>query len=219
MRSEMRKLMTGGVMLTALGAVAVAQSTTNNMDPASAANKPGARGGAATKSMEQSSMGGMDMGPAGQDKMFLMNSTEGSMAEIQMSQMALKKSKNDDVKMIAQKMVDDHTKLIADMKPFADQMGVQPPTKLKPAHMQEVARLKAMSGDAFDKEYLTAMVADHHKTIGEFQAEEASTQNAELKTAVAAGEQVVRAHTEMIDQSATKMGITVPPMPAAASGQ
>ena len=156
-------------------------------------------------------------GSPAQDKMFLMTSAEGSMAEIQMSQMALKKSKNEDVKQIAQKMIDDHTKLLADMKPFADQMGVPPPTKLNPAHMQEAARLKAMSGASFDKEYLTAMVGDHHKTIGDFQAEEASTPNADLKTVVMQGEQVVRAHTEMIDASAQKMGITTPPMPAASA--
>ncbi len=154
-------------------------------------------------------------GSAAQDKMFLAKATEGSMAEIQMSQLALKKTKNDDVKAIAQKMVDDHTKLMSDMKPFADQMGVTPPAKLNAKHQQEAMRLKAMSGDKFDKEYLTAMVGDHHKDLGEFQAEEKSTGNAELKSTVSQATQVIQQHTEMIDQSAQKMGITVPPMPSA----
>ena len=161
------------------------------------------------------SAGWTQTGSPEQDKVFLMKSAEGSMAEIQMSQMALKKSKNPDVKQIAQKMIDDHTKLIADMKPFADQMGVAPPTMLNPEHKQEAMRLKAMSGTGFDKEYLTAMVGDHHKTLGEFQAEEASTTNPDLKTTVAQGEQVIRTHTEMIDQIAQKNGISTPPMPAA----
>ena len=151
---------------------------------------------------------------AAQDKTFLMNSAEGGMAEIAMSRLALKKSKNPEVKAFAQKMIDDHTMLIANMKPFADQMGVQPPTTLKPEHQQEAQRLKAMSGAGFDKEYITAMVADHHKDLGEFKAEEASTANPDLKSTVAQGEQVVSQHTTMIDQMAQAKGIATPPMPA-----
>ncbi len=154
---------------------------------------------------------------ATQDKMFLMNSAEGGMTEIQASQLALKKSKNADVKAFAQKMVDDHTMLIAQMKPFADQMGVTPPAKLKPEHMQEMARLKAMSGDKFDKEYVTAMVADHHKDLGDFMTERDTTSKADLKATVAKGTDVIKEHTEMIDQIAQKDGIPTPPMPAATS--
>ena len=151
-----------------------------------------------------------------QDKTFVMKAGKGSLAEIQMSNMALKKSKNADVKAFAQKMVDDHTKLIADMKPFADQMGVPPPTKVTPEAMQEEARLKAMSGEKFDKEYITAMVADHHKDLGEFMTERDTTANQDLKATVAQGTQVVKEHTQMIDQMAQTKGIPTPPMPTSA---
>ena len=149
---------------------------------------------------------------ASQDKMFVAKSAEGSMAEIEMSKLALQKSKNSEIKTFAQKMVDDHTMLISNMKPFADQMGVQPPTKLNKEHMDEMARLRAMSGDKFDKEYITAMVGDHHKDLGEFKAEADTTSNAELKTTVQSGMEVVKMHTDMIDQIAQKNGITTPPM-------
>lgn len=178
-------------------------------------------GGIAALCCSGSAFAGQDSGMSGggstaaQDKMFLAKASEGGMAEIQMSQLALKKTKNDDVKAIAQKMVDDHTKLMSDMKPFCEKMSVTPPTKLNAKHQQEAARLRAMSGNKFDKEYLTAMVGDHHKDLGEFQAEEKSTDSAELKSTVSQATQVIQQHTEMIDQSAQKMGITVPPMPSA----
>jgi putative membrane protein len=152
---------------------------------------------------------------AAQDKMFLMKAAAGSMAEIQASQLALKKSKNADVKAFAQKMIDDHTMLLANQKPFADQMGVQPPTKLMKPDMDEMARLKSMSGDKFDTEYITAMVGDHHKDLGEFMTERDTTANADLKTVVAQGTDVVKQHTMMIDQMAQAKGITTPPMPSA----
>lgn len=150
---------------------------------------------------------------AAQDKMFLMKSAEGSMTEIQASKLALKKSKNDEVKTYAQKMIDDHTMLISNMKPFADQMGVMPPTKLSKPHQMEAQRLESMSGDKFDKEYITAMVADHHKDLGEFITEQSTTANPDLKAAVTSGTKVIQEHTEMIDAIAQKSGISTPPMP------
>jgi hypothetical protein len=38
-----------------------------------------------------------------------------------------------------------------DMKPFAQQMGVTPPTKLSPKHQKLYDRLKELSGNEFDK--------------------------------------------------------------------
>ena len=175
-------------------------------------------GAVAQKSMCGPGMAGIaaPSGTPAADKMFLMKSAEGSMAEITFSKIALKKSKNDEVKMFAQKMIDDHTMLIANMKPFADQMGVMPPEKLNKVHMQEEARLSSMSGDKFDHEYITAMVGDHHKDLGEFMSEQATTMNPDLKTTVASGTQVIKDHTMMIDQLATKNGISTPPMPSSA---
>ncbi len=150
---------------------------------------------------------------AAQDKMFVQKAGMGSLAEIQMAKLALQKSKNPDVKQFAQKMVDDHTMLISNMKPFADRMGVPPPTRVSPEDRQEEARLRSMSGDAFDKEYITTMVADHHKDLGEFITERDTTQNQELKQTVAQGTDVIRQHTQMADQLAQAKGIATPPMP------
>lgn len=144
------------------------------------------------------------------DKMFLAKSAEGSMAEIKLAEIALQKSSNDEVKGFAQKMVTDHTKLISDMKPFADQAGVKPPTKLKPADQMLAKKLSALSGETFDKQYIAAMVKDHHKDLAEFKAEEGSTSNTDLKTTVSQGEQVIQEHTTMIDQIAQKNGVSAP---------
>ncbi len=152
---------------------------------------------------------------AAQDKQFLTKAAEGNMAEIAMSKVALKKSKNDEVKTYAQKMIDDHTTMISNMKPVADKLGVQPPAKLNAEHQAEAARLKSMSGDKFDKEFITAMVADHHKDVEEFTAEQNVTQDSDVKALVTQGMPIIKMHTEMIDQMAQKNGITTPPMPAA----
>ena len=141
------------------------------------------------------------------DRTFVMTADEGNSTEIAASQMALKKSKNSEIRTYAQQMIDDHTKLRTDMAPFASQMGVTTPQPLNAAHQAEAKRMAALSGKQFEMEYIKAMDVDHHKTLGLFQNEESTTSNQELKTAVQQGEQVVKQHTDMADQMAQKMNI------------
>ncbi|MEG9438080.1 DUF4142 domain-containing protein [Edaphobacter sp. HDX4] len=147
-----------------------------------------------------------------QDKQFVMKASEGSLAEVELGKLALKKSQNPDVKQFAQKMVVDHSKLISDMKPCADQLGVKPPTKLDAKHQQLADHLKSLSGDEFDKEYIKAMVADHHHDLGEFIAEQSKASDPTLKETVTKGTEVIREHTQMIDEIAKKNGLPTPPM-------
>lgn len=149
---------------------------------------------------------------ASQDKMFLQKSAAGSMAEIQMGKLAAKKGTNPDVKSFGQKMVEDHGKLLSDMKPFSVKMGVTAPPKLTSEQQMDYKKLAAMSGDNFDKEYIKMMVEDHHKDLSEFKAEESSTSNADLKSAVSQGTQVIQQHTDMIDEIAKKNGVSAPSM-------
>ena len=147
------------------------------------------------------------------DKMFAMQADEGNTAEITTSQLALKKSKNPEVKTYAQQMITDHTKLRSDMAPLASQMGVTTPQPLNATHKAESQRLMAMSGKDFDMEYIKAMDMDHHKTLGMFQNEAANTQNADLKAAVQQATTVIQQHTDMADQMAQKMSIPVASTP------
>ena len=148
-----------------------------------------------------------DMGSsANSDKIFLMKADEGNSAEIAASQMALKKSKNPDVKTYAQQMITDHEKLRSDMAPFAQKMMVRSPQPLNPSHKVEAQRLAALSGNKFDAEYMKVMSQDHHKALDLFKNEESTTKNPDLKSAVQQGESVVQQHTDMADQMMQKMG-------------
>jgi putative membrane protein len=150
---------------------------------------------------------------ASQDTKFLEKANQGSVDEIDLAQIALKKATNPDVKDFAQKMVQDHQKLIDDMRPFDTEAGVQPPAH--PDAMAEALKLKldVLSGDAFDKAYIKAMVEDHHKDLQEFLSEEKSTGYPAFKSAVTKGAGVVREHLQMIDQIAKKNGVAPAPVP------
>jgi len=151
---------------------------------------------------------------AHQDTKFLEKANQGNFDEIDLGQLALKKSSNDDVKTFAQRMVHDHTMLMDNMKPFANEAGLQPPSHPSAATEAEKLKLNALSGESFDKAYIKAMVQDHSKDLAEFRQEAKTTGYPAFKSAVEQGEQVVREHLEMANQIAKKNGVAPAPIPA-----
>jgi putative membrane protein len=152
---------------------------------------------------------------AHQDTEFLKKATQGSVDEITLGQLAAQKATDPDVKAFAEKMVADHSKLIDDMKPFAEQAGLTRPGHADAATEALKLKLDVLSGQAFDKAYIKAMVEDHHKDLQEFLAEEKATGYPAFRSAVESGAKVVRGHLEMIDQIAKKNGIAPAPVPEA----
>ena len=162
------------------------------------------------------------MGAEGQvmkDKMFVRKAAAGGLAEVQFGQLALQKSTNDGVKQFAQKMIDDHTALDNDMKPIADNLGVQIPKKLAKPDQEEYQKLSALSGADFDKEYITVMVKDHRKDIRAFHEESSVANDPQLKEAVTSDQKVIWEHLVLAHKLAVSNGIVVPrptpPPPAA----
>jgi putative membrane protein len=151
---------------------------------------------------------------AHQDTKFLEKANQGSVDEIELAQIALKKSSNDDVKNFAQKMIQDHQKLIDDMKPFDYEAGLKVPDHADASTEAEKLKLDVLSGATFDKAYIKAMVEDHHKDLQEFLSEEKTTGYPAFKSAVGQGAKVVREHLEMVDQIAKKNGVAPAPVPS-----
>jgi putative membrane protein len=168
----------------------------------------GQTGGAASTSGTQAqansttNAGGM----AGADKKFVKEAMEGGMAEVKLGQMASEKGNSPDVKEFGQKMVTDHTKLNDQMKPIASQMGIQPPAELPAKDKALQTKLEGLSGDAFDKAYMSAMVKDHKKDLAEFQKEASSGKNPQVKDAAQQGAQVIQQHLQMAQDVAQKVG-------------
>jgi putative membrane protein len=148
------------------------------------------------------------------DTKFLEEANQGNVDEIELAQLALKKSNNDDVKNFAQKMIHDHNMLIENLKPFANEAGVQAPSHPSLATEAEKVKLDVLSGESFDKAYIKAMVEDHSKDLKAFRAEVKSTGYPAFRDAVEQGEKVVQEHLEMINEIAKKNGIKPAATPA-----
>ena len=159
---------------------------------------------AGTSALDQASSTAQgSSGASMQDKKFLKLASDGSLFEIKTSQLALQKSQSDDIKQYAQQMIDDHNKLMDQMKPVAAQAGVTPPTDLVSAkHKALYTKLQGLSGSEFDKAYIQAQFKDHQETHNAFQTEETKGTLPAEKDAATQGQPVVDQHLTHIQQIA-----------------
>jgi putative membrane protein len=142
------------------------------------------------------------------DKVFVKNALQGSVAEIQLGQLALQKSSNDDVKQFAQKMIDDHTKLDDQMKQVAQQMKVKVPDSPSSKDKSAIAKLQALNGDEFDKAYIKDMMKNYQQDAKDFKQEAQNTDNSFLKQVVSQDAQVISEHLQKIQEIAQKDNVS-----------
>jgi putative membrane protein len=152
------------------------------------------------------------------DKKFVHSALEGGNAEVKLGQLAAQKGNSEDVKQFGQKMVDDHTKLGEQMKQVAQQEGITVPEGIPAKDKALETKLNSLSGEAFDKAYIKAMVQDHRKDLAEFKKEANSGNDTSIKDAASQGSQIISQHLQMAEQIAQKHNIQTGASSATANG-
>ncbi|HWS89198.1 MAG TPA: DUF4142 domain-containing protein [Pyrinomonadaceae bacterium] len=155
------------------------------------------------------SSGGMKHGSGqmGADSKFVMFAAMGGMAEVEMGRLAAQKGASEDVRQFGQKMVDDHTKANEELMRIASSKGMQPPAALDAKHQAAMRKMSALSGEKFDREYAKMMVADHRKTVGEFQKEADRGADPEFKAFAAAQLPALQEHLRMAQRLNDKVNM------------
>lgn len=116
------------------------------------------------------------------DQKIVMDMARANMAEIEAGKMAVSKSQNADVKAFGQRMVEDHTRALADVTTLAQNKGVTLPTELDAKHKAMAAKLSKLEGEAFDREYMKqAGVADHTKVHAMLTKDSARAKDPDVK--------------------------------------
>jgi putative membrane protein len=129
-----------------------------------------AAGAAFAQSSEQAGSPGapatIDRGLDGsQSKRFVWQMLLANKAEIQLGQMAAQRATSADVKAFAQQMVTDHTRASEELRPIAQQLGVQEPTKLDSADQKVADKLAKAEGADFDRQFMEVMVDSHKDAL------------------------------------------------------
>ncbi|GGA60385.1 hypothetical protein GCM10011507_09910 [Edaphobacter acidisoli] len=144
------------------------------------------------------------------DKMFLRGAAESGIAVGKFSQLAVEKSPSDDVRAFAQKMVDEHAKMNADLGRVADSLGIMMPKEMNKADKAEYTKLQSLSGSDFDNAYLSLMVREHHRAMREFRMESNTVNDASLREAVDKDKHVIHEHLVEVNKLAHDKGVPMP---------
>lgn len=139
---------------------------------------------------------------------FVTQATQSSLAEIQLSQLALQKGASNQTKSYAQQMITDHTQANNQMKQVAAQKKYTVPTSLDPQHQTAKANLSKLSGQAFDTAYMQQMEQDHVKAVSLFQQEANEGQDATLKSWAAKTLPKLQNHEQMAKDMTGTTGTT-----------
>ncbi|NLG76083.1 MAG: DUF4142 domain-containing protein [Xanthomonadaceae bacterium] len=98
-------------------------------------------------------------------------------AEIELSQLAGKHTKNEKTRLFAERMIKDHTAASEKLAKIAQEQNISMPQSLDAQHQATKQKLSSLQGEAFDREYRKEMAKGHDKAVALF---EAASQNEQM---------------------------------------
>jgi putative membrane protein len=161
--------------------------------------------GSATHGVHGTQDGGMAKTPTTAAE-FVKHAGQGGMAEVSLGKMAVTKATDADVKEFAQRMVDDHSKANDELKSLATSKGLQVPTDVDAKQKALSDRLSKLSGPAFDKAYMQAMVSDHDHDVALFRTYSERGDDPEIKQWAGKTLPTLQEHERLAKTTATKVG-------------
>ncbi|WCT13383.1 DUF4142 domain-containing protein [Mucilaginibacter jinjuensis] len=132
------------------------------------------------------------------DTTFASKAAVGGMAEVALGKMAAAKSASKEVKDFGTMMVMDHGKANEELKAIAQKEKLMLPAGLDAEHQTKSDSLSKLSGKAFDKAYVAAMVEGHKKTLALMQNEASGGKDADLKAFASKTAPIVQHHLDEI---------------------
>lgn len=127
---------------------------------------------------------------------YLMDAYQDGLLEIQLGQLALQKASNAQVKQFAQRMIDDHTQINANVTTLAQQKKVTLPTDLSAEQKEIVNTISGFSGADFDKAYMDRNVLTHAEDVSKTTIESQRGSDADIMGLAAQTLPTLQAHLQ-----------------------
>jgi putative membrane protein len=134
---------------------------------------------------------------------FVKKAFEADQAEIRLGQLAQEKSSNDQVKTLAQHMIEDHQAHADKVQQLAQQKNIQVSNQLGTECQKKVDALSALTGASFDKHYIHDMVRDHKKNIALYDQAAAYNTDPDVKALAQSTLPTLKEHLRMAQRDAT----------------
>jgi putative membrane protein len=142
------------------------------------------------------------------DQTFIINAAKGGMAEVELGKLGQDKGVSTDVKNFGKRMVDDHGKANDALQTLARNKNITLPTDLAAKDKALRDRLSKLSGAAFDRAYMNAMLSDHRKDVGEFKRESTSGTDADVKAFASKTLPTLEEHLRLAQDTTKAVGTT-----------
>lgn len=104
------------------------------------------------------------------DKQFLSEAIRGDNAEISLGHLAAEKGGSDGVRAFGQTLATDHAQGKKEAAALATNLEVKVTDGIGQEAQQEIEKLRGLSGQDFDKEFVRYMISEHEKDIAAFKA-------------------------------------------------
>jgi putative membrane protein len=151
---------------------------------------------------------GAVVGAQGADQPFVTKLAGVGMAEVELGTLAKDKASSREVKAFAQRMIDEHTKAGNELKAIADRKHLAWPTALPADAVALKDKLSKLSGAAFDRAYIDAMVDGHGKVLTEVRTEAESGADPDVKAWATKASSTVQAHLTHAQNQQRELGKT-----------
>lgn len=115
------------------------------------------------------------------DEYFLVWAREANLAEIATGELAMEEAATEEVRAYGEEMVEAHRRADAQLERLAEGKGVDLPSETDQAHRALTRHLEELDGEAFDREYIGAMVADHEKALAMFESRAESASDPQVR--------------------------------------
>jgi putative membrane protein len=146
---------------------------------------------------QQNSKGTTAKDVSAADKAFVVKALNGGMAEVELGKLATQKATSVDVKQFGQRMIDDHSKAGEELKTIAQSKTIAIPATLDAKAKALHDRLSKLSGAAFERSYMDAMVTDHRQAVEDFRRESTMGMDSEIKGFAAKTLPTIEEHLKM----------------------
>jgi len=150
-----------------------------------------------------------------QDREFANKAATGNLAEIELGRVAAQRAARPSVRSFGERMVTDHGRSNAELTSLARSKGIEVPTALEPSQQAVRDRLSALSGNDFDRAYMSEMARDHTEDIALFERAAEISTDLDLKAWAAQSLPMLREHLALARQVNSEVVLGPVPTPAA----
>ena len=132
------------------------------------------------------------------DSLFAMAAADGGLAEVTLAELGVQKATDPELKKFSQHMIEEHTKMNAELTALAARKGMALPRTITIGHQFCAQSLAGLSGEEFDRCYAKAQLVLHMDSVAKFEAEAERGQDPDVKALAAKSLPHIKEHLKEI---------------------